>query len=223
MNKKVNTILICFSLLSPFIGLMLVNVVGEMDVFGTAGMSRYIWIMWLFIPVCILLFISGIKLKNQGLEYMHSLVISIVCSALLIIFGMFGIIFDNFSFEISYIDKIEDIIGIELPTPIGVATEEYYKYNLTYAKVLDEERKHFEEELESSLYWKSSLGSKIKSLLPIEQQSELVLFEYFLLYNETTKEFNQFPPDGSYKIVFMAYDIDLQRLMIIDEYEICVD
>ena len=52
---------------------------------------------------------------------------------------------------------------------------------------------------------------------------EVKLFDYFIFYNITNGEYNTYPVDGEYECVFIAYDSDLQRLIIIDNYIICIN
>ena len=137
--------------------------------------------------------------------------------------GSYWLTFDEVSFDVSYIDKINNQIIIELPDQMEVITTNYSYYHITNAKVHDDRKEAFEQEIKSSCYWEPKLSSKIKGLLPLNIQHELVLFDYFLLYNITTGQYNVFPENGEYKIIFIAYDVEMHRIMVIDEYEICVD
>ena len=66
--KKINNlgmILLIASIISPFIAFIISDVVGESDIFDMAGIIRYMWIMWLFIPIPIGSLIVGIVLYNN--------------------------------------------------------------------------------------------------------------------------------------------------------------
>lgn len=67
------------------------------------------------------------------------------------------------------------------------------------------------------------MSSKIKSLLPFDIQYEIETFDYFVFYNITNNEFNIYPLDGEYECIFIAYDYELQRLIIIDDYKIMLN
>ena len=56
------------SLLSPFIAMALIDTIGEVEIFDTAGMMRYSWIFWLFIPVVLTSYWFGRKLKELRIE-----------------------------------------------------------------------------------------------------------------------------------------------------------
>ena len=46
------------------ISFSLAALIGEADIFGVAGIIRYSWIMWLFIPVGVLSILIGMELKK---------------------------------------------------------------------------------------------------------------------------------------------------------------
>ena len=71
--------------------------------------------------------------------------------------------------------------------------------------------------------WKDKIKSDIKRLLRLNIQYESEVFDYFLFYNISSGEYNIFPQSGENKCIFIAYDCDLQRLIIIDDYIINVD
>ena len=67
--------------------------------------------------------------------------------------------------------------------------------------------------------WQNNLDFSIKTLLPYNLQFESNIFDYFVFYNVTSNEYNTGgeAADGC-DAVFIAYDCDLQRLMILDNY-----
>ena len=61
-------------------------------------------------------------------------------------------------------------------------------------------------------------------MLPIIMQNEIQTFDYFLFYNLTTNEYNVTPRDrGVYDTLIMAYDLSLNKLMIINNYTISLN
>ncbi len=67
------------------------------------------------------------------------------------------------------------------------------------------------------------MGTKIEKLLPNSIQYEIYNFDYFVFYNITNNEYNEYPDDGEWDCVFIAYDNELQRLIILDEYKVVVN
>ena len=225
MQKRyriINTILICLTVISPMMAFSLSCKIGEVETFGIGFVARYSWIFWLFTFLPILLFAFGFVLKKQGKSCKPNFVLGLLFLGILVVFGSYHLIFQEFDYDPAYVDSIDEKLAVDLPNQMKVVTEEHLEYNITYAKVSDE--KKFISDLEISGYWKKELGSKIKGLLPDAYSQELVsACEYFLLYNVTTGQYNIFPPDGSYEIIFIAYDVEFQKLIIVDQYTVVVD
>ena len=223
--KQLGNILFWLTLISPLLSFALVNEVGETDIFSFAGMIRYTWIMLLFIPIGVLSIYVGLKLKKSEQSYKKNIIIAVVCVPLLIIFGSYSFIFSgSFSYNIDTVIAIEEKTNLDLPDQVKIATEYWDSYAVSYLKIEDQEGKeNFEQQLKTSPAWQAKLSSKIKTLWPIQTQTELALFDYFLFYNVSTGEYNSFPVDGEYDCIFIAYDQDLQRLMIIHDYIINVN
>ena len=64
------------------------------------------------------------------------------------------------------------------------------------------------------------LKPDIKVLLPLEILYESETFEYFVFFNITSNEYNISPLSGENECIFIAYDCDLQRLIILNDYKI---
>ena len=141
-------------------------------------------------------------------------------------FFSYRFIFNTFSYDADKVTTIEHEIKLELPKQIKIATYEMTMneldfYNISYLKIVNGESKEtFEHELEVNDLWQKELSSKIKSLLPFDIQYEVDAFDYFVFYNVTNDEYNIYPLDGEYESIFIAYDQELQRLMILDDYKI---
>ena len=200
------------------------GMIGESNVFGVVGIIRYSWVMLLFIPIGILSILFGFKLKNSKQKYKKNFIISFICLPLLILFGSYRFIFNGVvSYNVNEVSIIEDKINFEIPDDIKVATNKLDLYNISYVKIVDSESKDvFEQEIRSNPLWQDKLTYDIKSLLPLDIQYESEFFDYFIFYNVTNDEYNMFPLSGQYECVFIAYDCDLQRLIILDDYGINV-
>lgn len=209
------------------ISFSLAGMIGEIEVFGVTGIVRYSWLMLLFIPIGILSIIIGLKLKNNNQKYKKNLIIAFICLPLLIIFCSYRFIFSNtISYNTNKVSIIEDKIGIKLPNKIKVATEKLDLYNVSYVKIIDNECKEsFEQSIKSNSLWKNKLNYEIRGMLPLyfQAQYESENFDYFVFYNITSNEYNTLPSSGEYECIFIAYDCDLQRLIILDDYKINLD
>lgn len=224
MDKKrsLGNILFWTTLISPMLSFSLVSMIGESNIFGVAGIIRYSWVMLLFIPIGILSFLIGLKLKNSKQKYKKNFIISYICLPLLIIFGSYRFIFNRVvSYDVNEISIIEEKVNIGIPDDIKVATYKLNLYDISYIKIINSESKDvFEQEIRNNQLWQKELKPEIKSLLPLDIQYESEVFEYFVFFNITSNEYNISPLSGQYECIFIAYDCDLQRLIIISDYKI---
>ena len=224
MNKKriLGNILFWTTLISPIVSFSIASMIGEANIFGVAGIIRYSWVMLLFIPMGILSIVIGFKLKNSTQKYKKNFIVSFICLPLLIIFGSYRFIFNSVvSYDVNEVSIIEEKINFEIPDDIKVATNKLDLYDISYLKILNSESKDmFEQEVENNQLWQKELQPEIKSLLPLNIQYESEIFEYFVFFNITSNEYNIPPLSGQYECIFIAYDCDLQRLIILSDYKI---
>lgn len=224
MNKKriLGNILFWTTLISPIVSFSIASMIGEANIFGVAGIIRYSWVMLLFIPIGILSIVIGFKLKNSTQKYKKNFIVSFICLPLLIIFGSYRFIFNSVvSYDVNEVSIIEEKINFEIPRDIKVATNKLDLYDISYLKILNSESKDmFEQEVENNQLWQKELQPEIKSLLPLNIQYESEIFEYFVFFNITSNEYNIPPLRGQYECIFIAYDCDLQRLIILNDYKI---
>ena len=224
MNKKriLGNILFWTTLISPIVSFSIASMIGEANIFGVAGIIRYSWVMLLFIPIGILSILIGFKLKNSTQKYKKNFVVSFICLPLLIIFGSYRFIFNSVvSYDVNEVSIIEEKINFEIPRDIKVATNKLDLYDISYLKILNSESKDmFEQEVENNQLWQKELQPEIKSLLPLNIQYESEIFEYFVFFNITSNEYNIPPLSGENECIFIAYDCDLQRLIILNDYKI---
>lgn len=218
-EKSLGNILFWLTLISPIASFALASVVGEASIFGVTGIIRYSWIMWLFIPIGILSILIGAKFKKENQGYKKNFIIAFVCLPLLIIFGSYRFIFSNVSYDTDKVLVVENKISLVLPQEVKIATNKIGSYNVSYVKIINNESKvKFENEIKNNHLWQNQLSSKIKSLLPFDIQYESEAFDWFVFYNITSDEYNTYPSDGEYECVFVAYDYELERLIILDDY-----
>lgn len=224
--KVLGHIFFWLTLISFPISFMVATEIAESDVFGVAGMVRYIWIMWLFIPIGVISIITGVKLKKNGQKHKKNFIIAFICIPLLLIFGSCRFLFvDTISYDVNQVSVIEEKTNVALPNNIKVATDIWDSYDEICVKILDEESKYnFETEIENNPLWQDTLKTSLKSLLPVSIQVECNgVFDYFVFYNVTCDEYNTFPPTGEYECVFIAYEIDLSRIVILDMHAVTVN
>ena len=221
-EKRWGDILFWATLVSPMVSFSLAAQIGEAEIFAVGGITRYSWIMWIFIPIGVLSILIGKRLKKNNQKYKKNFIIAYICLPLLIIFGSYRFLFsDTFSYNVSKLNAIEQEIGFAMPDDIKIATSKYDSLcDLSYVKILDnEERKLFEDEIESSDLWQIELIPEVQVLLPYIVQAELGAFEYFMFYDTTNDEYNLGPSNKGSEWIFIAYDCEAHRLIIFDNYQ----
>ncbi|MBQ6883742.1 MAG: hypothetical protein IJO25_05320, partial [Clostridia bacterium] len=224
-EKIIGNILLVATLISPMISFSLASIIGEAEIFGVAGIIRYSWVMLLFIPIGLLSILFGFKLKNNKQKYKKYFIISFICLSLLVIFGSYRFIFNSVvTYDVNEISIVEEKINFEIPDQVKVSNTKLKLYNISYAKIIDNESKRaFEEKIRNNQLWQDVLNTGIKGLLPFDVQYETADFDYFLFFNVTSDEYNAFPPSGQNVCIFVAYDCDSQRLIILNDYKINVN
>lgn len=216
-NRILGNALFWITLITPMISFSLVCKIGETDIFDIAGIIRWSWVMWLFIPIGILSILIGFKLKKSNQKYKKNFIISFICIPLLVIFGSYRFIFDDVVlYDVNKVSIIENKINIKIPDNIKVATLRQDLYEKTYVKINDNDSRYvFEQEIINNQLWCNTLNFQIKCLLPIYVQHETEVFDYYIFYNITNDEYNKLPDNSVYECVFIAYDCDFSRLLIV--------
>ena len=74
--------------------------------------------------------------------------------------------------------------------------------------------------MSSNVHCTLELGAMVQKMLPLDIQLEIVDFDYFLWYDLTTDQYTTSPSVGEHKYVFIAYDCQVQKIIILDNYEI---
>ena len=221
--KIAGNIFFGLTIAAPLFAFALASLIGEANIFGVVGIIRYMWIAWLFIPLGVASIFMGIKLKKCKQKYKKNFIVAFICLPLIFIFGSFRFIFNDVSYDTKKVSAVESALQLQLPKQVKIATNSFDVYDISYLKITDEEAKIvFENELQDNSVWKSSLNSGIKGILPFEIQYELGNFDCFVFYNITQKEYNTCPLSGESECIFVAYDYQLERLIIIDEWKVVI-
>lgn len=224
--KKINIfghILFWGTMISPVIAFTFAAVIGEVDIFGIAGIVRNSWVMHFFIPIGIMSIVIGSCLMIMGYSYKKNFIIAFICIPLLFILGSFRFIFDNIHYEPQKVIILEEKTALDLPEKVKIATMDFENYNISYVKITNrEEKSAFEENITNNDKWSTEVKATLIRSMPIELWTEMPdgkgEFDYFVFYNVDTKQYNNFTESGKYDCVFIAYDEDLSRMIILDEY-----
>ena len=229
-ERIVANVFFWLTLVSPIVAFTLASYIGESDVFGIAGILRYIWVMWLFVPIGILSVLAGKKQKKNRRPCRKNYIVAFVCIPLLLLFGSYRFVFSEMvSYDKDTLVAVEQIVGVSFPDEIKIATMkmdsyQHGTYSVSYVRLTDEEEANiFEQKLASDVLWKESISSQIRLLLPIDIQVSMDTFDRFLFYNATQHQYNEYPSVGTHTCVFMAYDYELQRCIVLDGMTVVLD
>lgn len=182
------------TVIAPIVGVFLSTSIGEPHIFGMGGSIRYLWIMWLFLPIGICCAVVGVLLKKRNLKYKRNLRIAVICIPILFVFGLLAFVNSGYTYDTTPVVAVEKQLGIDLPNQIEVVNEETDFGIASYCKLIDEhEKQQFEAQLATSSLWQKELNPNLAQLLPMFFQMMTQDFDYFLFYNATENTFNTYP------------------------------
>ncbi len=192
-------------------------------------MEENMWVFFLFTPIPIASIIYGLYLKKNGFKYKKNIIVGIIMTALLCIYGSFSFIFSGVS---SHSDEqvlaVEQELGIDIPQTARINFRDYsnstqsmprgYVYktsDLYFEKGISDE---FESALENNSRWMTEIPNGMVGITAY--YCELYDYDYLMVYNAQTQEFNSLPGEnGTYRFINLLYDAE-GDIMYIIEYDI---
>lgn len=214
---SISGLIFALTIASVPVSFWVASLMGEPEIFGIAGILRYSWFMWLFVPISIVLLVLGKWLKINGQKYKKNYIAGVICLLLLLTFGSYRFIFSEaVSYDVSEISVVNEKINLQLPSEIKTATNKFDNYKITYAKITDDfAANQFENEIKNNNLWKSELDLTLKGALPLLVQPEITTFDIFLFYNTISNKYNSSENSTESAIIFVAYDFELQKFLIL--------
>lgn len=223
MIKKLSIIFLILTFCSLHLGLLAMNLLGDVNTFSSAGLLKYTWVMWLFIPIPIITFVLALFLKKNNQKYVLKIVVSIIVAFLLLVFGSYRFLFDSvLSYDPRLVDVIEEKTGLDLPESIEVGAMDNGDVLDIRVKITDDkERQEFERRISNEQIWSSGLNGGVGYLLPPYYQmlSKNGSYEYVLFYNVTENKFNEYPTNENCEYIFVLYDTNDSVMVIIHHTE----
>lgn len=220
-----SVVLFIASILSVLGGLFLEAFMSMMNDLFTENM----WVFYLMTPIPIASVILGFKLKSKGYKYKKNIAVGIIMTIILCIYGSFTFIFSTiYDDSDTMIIKTEQTVGIDIPQHKQIRTLDLtegtqtsargYIYTTSYINFEDNAVQKFKRELDSDERWLSSVPNELIGVIsPSYVQSE---FDYVLIYNTDTCEFNTLPDNsGTYQFFNVFYDTENNKMKI-DVYDI---
>ncbi len=225
--KKISSALWVASILSPFIALYIMSCFQQSDNLLSLG---HMWVFFLLIPIPVSSIVFGFILKSKGYVYLKNVIIGIILTVILCVYGCFGFIFeDTFSNDEEIITYVEEMVNIDIPehknimindwtdgTQEGVSGSNLYT---TGDIEFDEENAAaFESQIKADPKWLSDVPNKLMGLsIPM---ADLTSCDYAMIYNSYTDEFNTLPEEpGEYHCITLLYYTE-RKVLRLFEYDI---
>ena len=218
-------ILLILTIASIWFGLWTWAVLSENANVHINWSSKYLWGMWLWLPIPILSITFGIKYKKTGIKCTNNIVCGFVIGMFLLLFGSLSFI-SNSEVDYSRIYTYRQIIGLDIPSK-GIFTQQKWdeshliEHTTNIVKFTDaEEVEKFEKNIKNSNDWilKDEINSNLSIFIPLTMSYNSNSICYFSIYIEGIDQYNTIPIEtGEYHIYAMVYDFKISTLTI-EEY-----
>ena len=218
--KKKMKFLFIFTILSLWFAFLSVSLITELLSFLID--TKYMWIMWLWLPIPITSIILGFKYKHQGLKCLKNIIGGFIIAALLMIYGCFIFIPTN---EVNYekISKLEKTLNINLPD-----TGRYYQNKIETSNSKNtiihdiyftnkKEYNIFEQKLlkDQRFILKKDLKSQLELLIPSNMTCQEKYTCYYAVYIKEIERYNTLPEkSGTYHMYILSYVFETHQLRI---------
>ncbi|MBO5043370.1 MAG: hypothetical protein J6D87_10450 [Clostridia bacterium] len=225
MKKFLSVLLVILSAASFIVSFALIVMLSDRSPTASASeamyhTARFAWLAFLFmlIPLGCLAFGIGLKIKKN-------LVIGIVFSALLLIYGgLLSVSLTQYSTDAEYLDGLKTELGIAFPEDMTVITQDWTggkqtssdEYLLRYDSVArfasPSDAEAFLEGMDTEAWLtdKASITEGIPTITALQTND----CEYFLLYCYETDSFNEAVSEAQYNYIYMALDTEESVLFI---------
>jgi len=222
--NTLSVLLVIASILSIFFAMFLIT-----DVPADNGSSFNTWMFYLFTPIPIASIVLGFILKSKGYKYKKNVIVGIIMTVLLCLYGSFYFVFEGFyDHSDEPIIRAEQFLDIDIPeyekintidmtdgTQSNSKEHTYYKSDVYFDENYIES---FESQIANDDRWLSSIPSKLIGIA--SEFGFLTSSDFSLIYNVDSKEYNTLPEDsGKYHFISIFYHKERNQMEII-EYDI---
>lgn len=196
---------------------------------GRGDPTRSMWILYLFTPIPITSIVLGFFFKKRGFRYQANIIIGIIMTAILCLYGSFSILFAGiYTHTDEPIVRAEQLLDIDIPVHERIDTMEndtgspsasgYRTFSTSDIYFGEDAVADFEEQIRNDGRWLRELPSELIGIM--SPYAELPVYDYVMIYNVDTGEFNSLPEEsGTYRMFNVLYNSD-SRTMKLVEYQI---
>ena len=223
--RILSIVLFVASLLSIFGALALISAVSDKN----SPFVEKTWVFFLMTPIPIASAVLGFVLKSKGRKYKKNIIVGIIVTALLCLYGSFSFIFAN---EYDHGDwpvvKTEQITGIDIPEYTQINTQDWtngtqsisrgYIYYISNIYFDNDAVEDFEKQIATDDKWLSAIPNDLIGITaPFGDNN---FYYYKLIYNTDTSEYNTLPDkSGKFHFISILYQATYNQMEII-EYDI---
>ena len=186
------------------------------------GDTRYMWIYLCFLPIPIISIILGLIYKNKGYNCSRNIIIGIIVSIILLMYGGIPTLVSTDLPDYSEIDSYKEFIDAKLPSngeldiiEVGSSADDKNEYVIVDVYYDLEDVTELEKSIKDNNNWFLSEDIKQELKVFVTPQIHSSKNAYYSIYNKTTNEYNTLPSkSGDYDIYFMKYDLKEKHLAI---------
>lgn len=213
-------ILFCLSLLSIFAAFYLVIHLTSKFPSTLFFNTKYFWIAWCFLPIPIISLILSFVWEKRCNNH-KNLVISFLAIFLLGFLGSFSLTIND-----EDIYKFNNVIGFTIPSSKFISSSysavEENKSNVTHI-IIDYKGNDdgaILKKIENNPIWTNDIETINQMELILPLNSFIIKGDYYLIFNETTTEYNKLPDNsGKYTIVAVKYS-EINKALELNKYTI---
>lgn len=219
--KIVGIVFMALTIVSPFVAFFVAFALGRPKIFGIEGIIKYSRVMWRFIPVGLVSLAIGLVLKLKNRRCRGNFISAFIVLPLLILFGSYRYIFTNITYDSAIMDEIGQTINMTLPNKVYVVTNKTKGCTVSRAEIFsDYQRLTLKNTIidDYSELWQYKLSPEIQKILPFTIQIEAVNFQFYMLYNVSTGEYNSYSLTEKNEYVFVAFNYDANKLLVLSDY-----
>lgn len=223
--KRISRALVAASVLSIFAGIILIAFVPPTG----KEMLDTMWIYYLFTPIPIASFCAGLVFRKKGYPYKKNLIVGIIVTLLLCVYGSFPLIFgDLFTESKAPLVRAEQYLETSFPATTSISTsgalesplldDMGYVYRTCDVSFDEAAAQAFERNLPNDERWLGVMPNDLLGITPSEYA--LPGFDYILIYNSDSREWNMQPAEsGTYHFTCIYYRLQEHQMRIV-EYSI---
>ncbi|QNO17889.1 hypothetical protein [Caproicibacterium amylolyticum] len=207
----------------------------------SAAATDYSWMFFLLLPIPLANLILGVVYKRRGFKTTKNIIVGIIFTILLCIYGSFTFIFSGtYLHNLSFIDDISSEVHFSLPDRGHITTQKFQEnvpnsssvsttskvvedsvnyYSMSSIEFTDEEQiSAFKTAVNGSKFWVTTVTTPLSSIIPMLYSTQSSEFNYFMVYNVNLGTYNTVPSkSGNYRFIYIAYDSSGNK-MLIGEY-----